>query len=1694
MTSSAFNLEIESEIKKLNNDNGKILYYNEFLIINNKIQAIFKNIYKIDLEEKYFISIYFLINQNQNYVIYSLNEKYLINIGNINQDLIFNTNILIDIKEPEFQKRQKIRELIVNNEIQTSIDNLIKSHSQQKIIIKNQNKKIGMAYKIIKTDEQNSEDKNIIKEENKNNEIKKDLRNKINNDDKNLIPLKDSKLNEIDCCNNMIKLFVALYINYKEIQINIKNDIKSNGKKIYYLINKNFLKIYKEYYEFDKIKNFLDSIEVKNTFDYYFNKIIKDKTNYDKYINEIIKNIPNNKSIFLEIKNKEDDNIFKNIEKNSANNNLYKIEKLVYKINTLDSIIYHGENEIISQEFFDLFNKLETGKIKSLIIKDIVQLFFGENNIYIISDKNRYPFLNVGHYEDYIFKPDLLIYYKDKNQFTRFISDLEYWSFNVFIKKYDINKNKIVEIKDNWGKDTIGKICKLPQSFDEKIDNNGKDKFLIDNEIKPSETYRINSESMKLLKLIVYFKKFTIKINSSIQTKTLEFGYPIKKEFLTKIQKLKSYQVIESIISKNEKIKKIFETEFNDLDKDDDNFQQKIINELDKEDITNINFNKETINIYSNEYIVQSQKLILNSKKYNSINIINNFILLNSDIYNLFKSPISGTSFRETFQFLLGDNRIFILPQVYQFKNNIQIFQNNTNGIYASELELILFFENDRNLGLEQIKKEGFKKFLSYLLFRNDLSSPIFDNDYKMIGTAYKYDPKIKDYTDYNINFEIKKIFILYSNYQILKHKLKTKSKNNSFNEYYIVNKDWIQEYKNYYNFEMISDELDKIPIVKQIFESVNYDERISNIINNVISDKKLTLMIKELSRDIIEIFNKSDKYFRTDFRNLKKRSPEVLGFEYFDNNKQKQSLFYSYDFELISSEVYESLFKHLDINLYSVDDNEIRNLLMQDRIDKDEGKVECLIEGKRVIIKLLKKNIDAGNKYVLYLGKLNSSYIFEPNWFFLYDHNSDFQEHIKYILSVGGFNTFCKQLDKRDILELNYNYKLIGLAVKKIVNSPSNDINPNQSVIIGPSIINAPNNGKIDINKNPIIDNNKKNYESITDHFYFIPKIGLANIGATCYMNATLQCLCQIDEFASFFKYDNYVNIVKNQYLVEGKDCLTSSFKILIEELWPNHPSRIGYYEPREFRNKIAKMNPLFERVEANDAKDLVNFIIMTLHEELNKSLFYSNANNNNNFITNINKNDKMEVFKEFYQDYLRTFRSKISEIFYAIQETETKCLTCNNIQYNYQAYFFLVFPLEEVRKYAIQMNSNNQSSFNNLNNNMNNNDMNSMGLMPFNNLNNNMNYNMNNMGMVPFNNFNNNNNMNMNFNMNNMNNNFQRSNTNNMNNNNSFIQRFNSMDAFNNNININNIMINNMNNMMNNNMMINNNMMNNNAMMNNNMNNMMNNNMGMNMMNPNSPQGLNNFNNNINMNNIQNISINNRMNNNMNNFNMNNMNNFNGSNLSNIAMNNMFNMGMNNNMNNFNINNMSNINKANDMNNFNNMNNMNIPNNMTNNNINSDKLQKLYNNIVDISDCFEYNKKVELFSGNNQIYCNNCRNMSNAHYSSALVNTPKVLILLLNRGVGIQFKVKLKFTLLLNMSQYINQTSNQNIMYKLIGVITHLGQSGADGHFIAHCLSPIDKQWYTYNDAKVTLIEDMETEVVNLGMPYLLFYQRIE
>ena len=254
--------------------------------------------------------------------------------------------------------------------------------------------------------------------------------------------------------------------------------------------------------------------------------------------------------------------------------------------------------------------------------------------------------------------------------------------------------------------------------------------------------------------------------------------------------------------------------------------------------------------------------------------------------------------------------------------------------------------------------------------------------------------------------------------------------------------------------------------------------------------------------------------------------------------------------------------------------------------------------------------------------------------------------------------------------------------------------------------------------NSLPIIDENfyiygtiilLEEYNNIKNAFDYCPHIGLTNIGATCYMNATLQCFCHIEKFINFFKYNS-------QVLNDNKDNLSSSFKLLISKLWPNDLDfNNKYYAPYDFKNKISKMNSLFEGIAANDSKDLVNFIIMTLHEELNKAKKIDSIDNSIPIIDQRNKN---QVFQNFIDDFKKRNQSIISDLFYAINCNITKCGNCQIEIYNYQIYFFLIFPLEEVRKFKNEFNNgfNQFNYFNYQNNFINSNEVNIIDCFEYN------------------------------------------------------------------------------------------------------------------------------------------------------------------------------------------------------------------------------------------------------------------------------------------------------------------------------------------------------------------------------------------
>ena len=163
----------------------------------------------------------------------------------------------------------------------------------------------------------------------------------------------------------------------------------------------------------------------------------------------------------------------------------------------------------------------------------------------------------------------------------------------------------------------------------------------------------------------------------------------------------------------------------------------------------------------------------------------------------------------------------------------------------------------------------------------------------------------------------------------------------------------------------------------------------------------------------------------------------------------------------------------------------------------------------------------------------------------------------------------------------------------------------------------------------------------------------------------------------------------------------------------------------------------------------------------------------------------------------------------------------------------------------------------------------------------------------------------------------------------------------------------------------------------------------------------------------------------------------------------------------------------------------------NMKNNN-NKNNNNQFDNNCVSIYDCFYYNQKSELFSGENKNYCNICKQLWDSVYTSKIYMSPNSLIIILNRGKGNVYNVKLDFSETIDISQFVLLKEKPQIIYNLYGVITHIGQSGPNAHFVASCKNPIDNKWYRFNDAFVNPIINFQKEIINFGTPYILFYTK--
>ena len=178
-------------------------------------------------------------------------------------------------------------------------------------------------------------------------------------------------------------------------------------------------------------------------------------------------------------------------------------------------------------------------------------------------------------------------------------------------------------------------------------------------------------------------------------------------------------------------------------------------------------------------------------------------------------------------------------------------------------------------------------------------------------------------------------------------------------------------------------------------------------------------------------------------------------------------------------------------------------------------------------------------------------------------------------------------------------------------------------------------------------------------------------------YINAILQCFCNIKPFVDFFKKEKIDNDNQNEKL-------SKTFKTLIDNIYPDNSQEIKRtFTPINLEYKISHINPLFEDISTNKEKDLINFIIMTLHEELNEcpnKNIIGESNYGNIFEE---QKDKKIMFNNFINNFNKSHKSIISDLFFGINYNKYNCLNCQTITYNFQIYNYLFFSLDEIKNF---------------------------------------------------------------------------------------------------------------------------------------------------------------------------------------------------------------------------------------------------------------------------------------------------------------------------------------------------------------------------------------------------------------------------
>ena len=455
---------------------------------------------------------------------------------------------------------------------------------------------------------------------------------------------------------------------------------------------------------------------------------------------------------------------------------------------------------------------------------------------------------------------------------------------SIIYDELDLFKNYIIDSQKNIVKESKINSINIQNHIDINIKNSKENKLILANNIKENKEEKVDKDNIKekLTNFIFNFSEFINEMNSSRNNiiKKENFVFLVHKDFLIKYlgQYNLNYSFInDKILIKDKSLYSIKNSIKEYIDK-----EFKILNEA-FYGYNSINFiNKENSNELPH-IIVKN-----NSEK---IYYYNNYFLLNEKTIKLL--DIDLITFPKL-EYYSKEQYIFLFQPILQ-GTIVDIGKLDNQNTF--KIEFLINTTKDSKSIINMINSLTIKQFYSScFLFRvcGDASkySPFFDEEYNIIGNAYIIKEGFKNFSNSYCNPILVNVIYLIKYFKFPKYEF---ARINSENNYFLINENWMKNFKNKYMYQITKREIENSKNTN-ISTIINTEQKNKKLLNKLIYS--ITVKMDELNKKYNSINNLILEDIPTE--------PECESLK--DFNGGKEFFFYN-NFYILDEDIHNKIF-----------------------------------------------------------------------------------------------------------------------------------------------------------------------------------------------------------------------------------------------------------------------------------------------------------------------------------------------------------------------------------------------------------------------------------------------------------------------------------------------------------------------------------------------------------------------------------------------------------------------------------------------------------------------------------------------------------------------------------------------------------------------------------------------------------------